>query len=66
MILKHFRRQIDLWVPILAFVAVSMPVRALEVGRTLPEFSLRGLDSRLYAPSEFRGKVLVLYLMGYA
>ena len=66
MIFEHICRQMGVWVSILAFAAVSMPVRALEVGKNLSDFSLQGLDSRVYATSDYRGKVLVLYLMGYA
>ena len=66
MIIKHICRQMGVWVSILAFVALSIPVRALEVGKNLSDFSLQGLDGRTYVASDYRGKVLVLYLMGYA
>ena len=66
MILKHLRQRISIWVATLVFAALAMPARAVEVGQVLSDFSLQGLDGRTYAASDYRGKVLVLYLMGYA
>ncbi len=55
------RRFLNGW--FLVFLSAN-PLMA-DVGEPVPEFALRALDGEIYTPSEFRGKVLVLYLMGY-
>jgi hypothetical protein len=66
MIFKYLYRNISLWIAILALTALATPARAVDLGQPLSDFSLQGIDGRTYVASDYRGKVLVLYLMGYA
>ena len=59
---------LNMFVRLAAITALilSVSVDALTVGEHLPAISLQSLDGETYATDDFRGKVLVLYLMGYA
>ena len=37
----------------------------MGVGDAVPSFSLTGLDGKIYKPEDFKGKVLVLFFIGY-
>ena len=50
----------------LIFLLWASSARGADVGDVLPSFSLRGAEGRVYASDQFRGRVLVLYFMGYA
>ncbi len=50
----------------LVLLTAARPAHAQMVGEHLPSVSLKSLDGRTYTTDAYRGRVLVLYLMGYA
>ena len=50
----------------LVLLTSTMPASALSIGEPLPSMSLQSLDGRTHSMDAYQGKVLVLYLMGYA
>ena len=50
---------------ILILLLLVQTAHAVEVGESVPDFALQDLDNRSYRPDQFRGRVLVLYFMGY-
>ena len=52
-------RQYLLSIPMILLLLVGV------ASAQMVNFSLRGLDSKIYSASDYRGKVLILALIGY-
>jgi peroxiredoxin len=46
--------------------ATAGSLEAADVGDSVPNFSLRDLKGQTHTPATYRGKVLVIYFLGYA
>lgn len=51
---------------LLCFTAAGSLEAVPDVGESVPNFSLRDLSGQTHTPATYRGKVLVLYFLGYA
>ncbi len=46
--------------------ATAGSLEAADVGDSVPNFSLRDLKGQTHTQATYRGKVLVIYFLGYA
>lgn len=50
---------------IFCLALAAAPAFAFPVGQTISNFSLRDLNGRLHSDTDYRGKVLILAIIGY-
>lgn len=57
------KRSVIVWVFLLA--SVSQAVGQTIIGEPILNFTLQDLNGNFHSPSQYRGKVLALYLVGH-